>query len=65
MNEKLKTLLDRKYQILRNVVLKIDDIENDFLTESFYNREDISNVRKSSLLMIEKEIKDITSELEI
>lgn len=63
MNDKLKKLLDRKDQILRNIALKTNDIENDFLTESFYNREDVSNVRKSSLLMVEKEIKDMTSEL--
>lgn len=59
MNEKLKELLNRKDNILRNITLNLNDINGEELTNDFYNRKDISENRKDALKDIEFKIKNL------
>lgn len=59
MNEKLKELLNRKDNILRNITLNLNDINGEKLTNNFYNRNDISENRKDALKDIEFKIKNL------
>lgn len=59
MNEKLKELLGRKDNILRNITLNLNDINGEELTNDFYNRKDISENRKDALKDIEFKIKNL------
>lgn len=59
MNEKLKELLNRKDNILRNITLNLNDIDGEKLTSNFYNRNDISENRKDALKDIEFKIKNL------
>lgn len=60
MNEKLKELLNRKDNILRNITLNLNDIDGEKLTNNFYNRNDISENRKDALKDIEFKIKNLS-----
>lgn len=42
MNEKI-------FEILRNIKLRVDDIKNNKLSDKFYSRKDISEIKKSIL----------------
>lgn len=59
MDEKLKELLGRKDNILRNITLNLNDINGEELTNDFYNRKDISENRKDALKDIEFKIKNL------
>lgn len=59
MNDKIKELLNRKDNILRNITLNLNDINGEELTSNFYNRNDISENRKDALKDIEFKIKNL------
>lgn len=54
-----KDLEIEKYQILRHISLKTNDVENDFLTKNFYDREDVSILKKQLLKEIETKIREL------
>ena len=47
----------KRIDMLRNVNLFITDIKDDFLTESFFERKDISKNKKEILKQLEDELK--------
>lgn len=60
MKIECKSLLDlikQKDDILRNISLLSTDIDNNYLTESFFKKTDISENRKTTLKQIENSIK--------
>ena len=62
MNFKLKQqeemkIIQKRVNILRNTNLFVTDIKDDFLTESFFERKDISRNKKEILKQLEDELK--------
>lgn len=45
MNDKEK-IINLNYEIIRNITLNKEDIKKDDFTENFYNRKDISEIKK-------------------
>lgn len=50
-------IIQKRIDTLRNVKLFITDIKDDFLTESFFERKDISKNKKEILKQLEDELK--------
>lgn len=53
---KKKHFIDLQYGVLRNIELKIGDIKNDILSNDFFNRKDISDMKKECLKNSQKNI---------
>ena len=50
-------IIQKRVNILRNTNLFVTDIKDDFLTESFFERKDISKNKKEILKQLEDELK--------
>lgn len=50
-------IIQKRINMLRNINLFITDIKDDFLTESFFERKDISKYKKETLRQLENELK--------
>ena len=50
-------IIQKRINILRNTNLFVTDIEDDFLTESFFRRKDISKQKKETLKYLEDELR--------
>ena len=50
-------IIQKRIDALRNIKLFITDIKDDFLTESFFERKDISKYKKETLKQLEDELK--------
>ena len=62
LERKRKVILDQyRDQIdnsLRNIELKVEDIEDGLLTDTFFNREDISDIKKEILQLLTNKAKE-------
>ncbi len=56
--EEMKAI-QKRIDALRNAKLFITDIKDDFLTESFFERKDISKNKKETFKQLEDELKKI------
>lgn len=54
--ECLDSLMNRKNNILRNIVLDIDDIDGEILSDKFYQKDKVSKVKKDVLRYIDSMI---------
>lgn len=54
----MKETIEKMDQILRNIVLYNEDISGGLLTESFFNRTDISENKKNELKILNKKLKE-------
>ncbi len=50
-------IIQKRADMLRNTNLFVTDIKDDFLTESFFRRKDISKQKKEELKYLEDELK--------
>ena len=54
----LEQYTDQINNSLRNIELKVEDIEDGLLTDTFFNREDVSDIKKEILQLLTNKAKE-------